>query len=281
MRARQRTVGLAIGPARRSWRPCRDVAPVGTHGFLCLPPVCTVCAPRHGIDRLCSKEGSRMDRDSLGYAGWRDYSPLLLNPLRPARRRADLARYVWHCPAERLVARYRQHVRPGHLDVGPGTGVLPRPIRPDDRQRRDDRRPEPERPAPRSQAPCGPRCDRRRGERPRAAAGTSWLPVGGAPSRDPLPARAVRAPGARRGERRARPRARRGVLRGLGPGPRRPLLPARPRVLATFNRQGRFDNLDDSEESLRAMLAQSFERVELSTIGSIAVFSATGPKTAA
>jgi hypothetical protein len=47
-------------------------------------------------------------------------------------------------------------------------------------------------------------------------------------------------------------------------------------LLRLFNRQGGFDNLDDSEESLRRMLSASFEQVEIEVIGSIAAFSASG-----
>ncbi len=51
VRARRRGVGLAIGPARRSWRPCGDAALVGTRRLPCLPPMQRVCATRHRIDR--------------------------------------------------------------------------------------------------------------------------------------------------------------------------------------------------------------------------------------
>ena len=50
------------------------------------------------------------------------------------------------------------------------------------------------------------------------------------------------------------------------------------RVLGAFNRRGAFDNLDDTEEGLRAILAASFEHVMLETVGSTAIFSATKPR---
>ena len=50
------------------------------------------------------------------------------------------------------------------------------------------------------------------------------------------------------------------------------------RVLTAFNRQGGFDNLDDTEDGLRAILEQSFERVELDVVGSAALFVASGPR---
>jgi hypothetical protein len=52
-------------------------------------------------------------------------------------------------------------------------------------------------------------------------------------------------------------------------------------MLAAFNRHGGFDNLGDAEPGLRQILAASFEQVRLETIGSIAVFSASGPITLA
>ena len=48
--------------------------------------------------------------------------------------------------------------------------------------------------------------------------------------------------------------------------------------LSVFNRQRGFDNLADTEDGLRGILGASFEQVELEAIGSIAVFSATGPR---
>jgi len=50
------------------------------------------------------------------------------------------------------------------------------------------------------------------------------------------------------------------------------------RVLHAFNRRGAFDNLEDSERLLREMLGASFEQVEMSTLGSIAIFAAWNPR---
>ena len=52
------------------------------------------------------------------------------------------------------------------------------------------------------------------------------------------------------------------------------------RVLTVFNRQGGFDNLDDSEAGLREILGASFEHVELEIVGSAAIFAATHPRVA-
>ena len=64
-----------------------------------------------------------MDRDDPAWKGQRDYTPRLLN----AYDRIVLgivAKAVWRCPTPRLVDGYRQHIRPRHLDVGPGTGYF-------------------------------------------------------------------------------------------------------------------------------------------------------------
>ena len=52
-------------------------------------------------------------------------------------------------------------------------------------------------------------------------------------------------------------------------------------MLGAFNRQGGFDNLADTEAGLVEILQASFERVEIETIGSIAIFVAAVPRTAA
>jgi SAM-dependent methyltransferase len=64
-----------------------------------------------------------MDRDDPAYRGQADYSELLLRLYDPLVL-GPIARYVWRCPAELGVRMYRQHIRPNHLDVGPGTGYF-------------------------------------------------------------------------------------------------------------------------------------------------------------
>jgi ubiquinone/menaquinone biosynthesis C-methylase UbiE len=49
-------------------------------------------------------------------------------------------------------------------------------------------------------------------------------------------------------------------------------------VLKAFNRQGAFDNLDDTAEGLREILEGSFGRVDVEVTRSIALFTATGPR---
>ena len=50
------------------------------------------------------------------------------------------------------------------------------------------------------------------------------------------------------------------------------------RYLRAFNWQGGFDNLDDTEAGLRDILGAAFDQVELEIVGSISIFSATGPR---
>ncbi len=221
-----------------------------------------------------------MDRDSVGYAGWRDYSPLLLNLYDPLVV-GPIARHVWHCPADRLVARYRQYVRPGHLDVGPGTGYflarsgLPTAsavtiVDPNPNVLRHARRRLPALDVTAVQASVLEPLPVPGGFRSAAL----HLVIHCLPG--PFERKALAVANV------ARVLAPDGVFFGasvLGRAGRHSRL-ARG-FLATFNRQGGFDNLDDSEGSLAAMLAQSFDQVELSTIGSIAVFSATEPKATA
>ena len=44
------------------------------------------------------------------------------------------------------------------------------------------------------------------------------------------------------------------------------------------NRRGAFDNLGDTEAGLREILGASFEGVDLETVGSFAIFTATNPR---
>jgi hypothetical protein len=46
-------------------------------------------------------------------------------------------------------------------------------------------------------------------------------------------------------------------------------------MLRANNRRGTFDNLDDTEDGLRQILEASFARVEVETVGSMVVFTAT------
>jgi len=218
-----------------------------------------------------------MDRSDPAWKGQSDYTRLLLNAYDPIVL-GPVARFVWHCPAEGLVERYRRNVRPGHLDVGPGTGYfLARAGLPDGSpvtildpnrnvlahasgrlQRLDVTQVEADvlKPLPVT------------GPFQSAALHLVIHCLPGPLERKALAVRNVAAT-----------LAPDGVLFGasvLGVSGNHSWLARR--VLTVFNRQGGFDNLDDTEEGLREILSASFEQVELETVGSAALFVARTPR---
>lgn len=218
-----------------------------------------------------------MDRDDPAYRGQRDYNRVLLNLYDPLVV-GVAARLFWRCPTTRLVDGYRRHIRDRHLDVGPGTGYF----------------------IDRSGLPDGSRVTildpntnvlRHTSRRLRRLDVTSVeadvlkpLPVDG-----PFDSAALQmvihclpGPMSRKAaaiSNVAATLAPDGVLFGasvLGTSGDQTRLSRR--VLAAFNRQGGFDNLSDTEEGLRDILADSFGHVELETVGAVAIFAATGPR---
>jgi SAM-dependent methyltransferase len=218
-----------------------------------------------------------MDRDDPAYRGQADYSRPLLNLYDPLVI-GPIARFVWRCPSTRLVERYRQRIRRPHLDVGPGTGYF----------------------LDRSGLPDGssvtildpnPNVLRHASRRLRRLNVTAVeadvlkpLPVDG-----PFESAALHlvlhclpGPLSRKAEAVANVAAvlaPTGVLFGasvLGRSGSHTWVARR--VLTAFNARGAFDNLDDTEDGLRDILSAAFERIELETVGSIAIFAATNPR---
>ena len=219
-----------------------------------------------------------MDRDDPAYRGQRDYTRRLLKLYDPLVL-GFAARVVWRCPTGRLVERYRQHIRDRHLDVGPGTGYF----------------------LERSGLPDGSRVTildpnanvldhttRRLRHlevttveadvlKPLPVAGTFdsaalHLVIHCLPG--PLSRKAAAVANV------AAVLAPTGVLFGASVlGTSGPHTRLSRRVLAAFDRRGAFDNLDDSQEGLREILWAAFEQVELETVGSMAIFTATTPRT--
>jgi SAM-dependent methyltransferase len=220
-----------------------------------------------------------MDRDDPAYRGQSDYTRSLLRVYDPVVV-GIVARAVWRCPASRLVEGYRQHTRDRHLDVGPGTGYF----------------------LERSGLPDGSRVTildpnanvldhagrhlRRLDVTAVEADVLKPLPVDGPfesaalnlvihclPS--PMSRKAVAVANV------AATLAPTGVLFGASVlGTAGPQTWLSRRVLAAFNTRGAFDNLGDTEEGLREILAASFEHVELETVGSIAIFAAAMSRSA-
>jgi SAM-dependent methyltransferase len=218
-----------------------------------------------------------MDRDDPAYRGQSDYTPLLLKAYDPLV--VPFARFVWRCPTTRLVEGYRKHIRDRHLDVGPGTGYF----------------------IERSGLSRGSRVtildpntnvlrhvSRRLGQFDITAVEADVLkplPVVGPFDSaalhmvihclpGPLSRKAVAVANV------AAVLAPAGVLFGASVlGTSGPQTWLSRRVLNAFNRRAAFDNLTDTEEGLREILAASFEHVELETVGSIAIFVAANPLT--
>ena len=218
-----------------------------------------------------------MDRDDPAYRGQSEYTRPLLKLYDPLVL-GPIARFVWRCPATRLVERYRQRIRSRHLDVGPGTGYfLERSGLPDG--------------SPVTILDPNPNVLRHVSQRlvqlditaveadvlkPLPVSGTFdsaalHLVIHCLPG--PLPSKAAAVANV------AAVLAPDGVLFGasvLGTSGRHTW--AARRMLDAFNRQGGFDNLNDTEEGLGEILAASFEHVELETVGSVAIFAATTPR---
>jgi SAM-dependent methyltransferase len=221
---------------------------------------------------------SSMDRDNPAYRGQSDYNRPLLRLYDPLVL-GFAARFVWRCPTTRLVEGYRRHIRDSHLDVGPGTGYF----------------------LERSGLPDGSRvtivdpnanvldhASRRLRHLDVTAIEADVLkplPVDGPFDSaalhlvihclpGPLPRKAAAVANV------AAVLAPTGVLFGASVlGTAGPQTWLSRRVLDAFNRRAAFDNLNDSEEGLGEILAASFEHVELETVGSVAIFAATNPRT--
>src|SRR4051794_33941776 len=218
-----------------------------------------------------------MERDDPAYAGQREYTPLFLRIYDPVVL-GFFTPVVWRCPTTRLVEEYRRHLSERHLDVGPGTGYF----------------------LDRAGLPDGSRITlldpnlnvlghasrrlRRLDIATVEADVCKPLPVHG-----PFDSAALNGvlhclpgPLARKGAAVANVAAvltPTGVLFGasiLGLSGRHTWLSRT--ILKVNNRRGTFDNLRDTEEGLAEILEASFERVELETVGTMAIFAATDPR---
>jgi SAM-dependent methyltransferase len=219
-----------------------------------------------------------MDRDDPAYRGQKDYGELLLRLYDPLVL-GPIARYVWRCPTEELLRPYRQHIRPNHLDVGPGTGYF----------------------LAHAGLPAGSRVTildpnrtvlRHVTRRLRDLEVTALeadvlkpLPVAG-----PFDSAAMNAvlhclPGPL--ERKAVAVA--NVASVLAPGATffgATVLGRSARhtrmgraFLEAFNWRGAFDNLDDTEDGIAEILRRSFRQVTIESFGGLAIFEATRPVT--
>ncbi len=218
-----------------------------------------------------------MDRDDPAYRGQADYSRLLLRLYDPIVL-GPVARYVWRCPAERLEAGYRLHIRSPHLDIGPGTGAFI------ERSGLPDRSPVTLLDPNPNVLAVATRRLRRLDVTAVEADVLKPPPVDGpfTSAAMNLVIHCLPGPHARKATAVANVAA---VLAPDGHlfgstvlGETGPQTALSRTVLRAFNRRGAFDNLDDSAGSLRSILEASFDDVKIQTIGSIATFLATGPR---
>jgi len=218
-----------------------------------------------------------MDRDDPAYPGQSEYTPAFLR-IYDAVILGIFTRFVWRCPTPRLVNEYRRHIRTDHLDVGPGTGYF----------------------IERSGLASGARVtllDPNPNVLDYASRRLARLDVTAVQANvlEPLPVAGPFSSAALHGVIHCLPGplARKapavanvaavlapdGVLFGMSIlGPREPQSRLARRMLASVNRRGTFDNLDDTRDGLREILAASFETVEIGTVGSVAIFAATNPR---
>jgi SAM-dependent methyltransferase len=218
-----------------------------------------------------------MDRNDPAYRGQSDYNELLLRLYDPLVL-GPIARFVWRFSTDRGVDLYRQHIRPNHLDVGPGTGYF----------------------LEHAGLPSGSKVTildpnrnvlRHVTRRLRDLDVTAVeadvlkpLPVAG-----PFDSAAMSAvlhclPGPL--ERKAAAVA--NVARVLAPNATffgASVLGRSARhtrlgraFLTAFNRRGAFDNLDDTDEGIAEILRRSFRQVTIETTGGLALFTATNPE---
>lgn len=219
-----------------------------------------------------------MQPDDPGYRGQSEYTPFFLKIYDPVIL-GFFTRVVWRCPTTLLVERYRRHIRPRHLDVGPGTGYFleraglaagtPVTILDPNRnvldyasrrlQRLDITAIEAD--------VCKPLSLDATFDSAALHGVIHCLP-------GPLSRKAVAVANV------AAVLAPTGVLFGASIlGPLAPHTWLSRKVLDVNNRRGIFDNLGDTQEGLGEILGASFEQVELETVGSMAVFAAAKPRT--
>jgi SAM-dependent methyltransferase len=217
-----------------------------------------------------------MDRNDPAYRGQADYNGLMLRLYDPIVL-GPITRFVWRYPKTPHLRLYRKHIRPNHLDVGPGTGYCIRHAGLADGSKVSILDPNPN--VLRYVERRLPGLDVTAVE----ADVLKPLPISG-----PFESAALSfvlhclpGPMERKAlaiEHIAQVMAPDGVLFGstvLGRAARHTRMGRA--FLTAFNRRGAFDNLDDTEAGLRAILERSFREVSIEIVRGVAVFVATYP----
>ncbi len=215
--------------------------------------------------------------DAPAYAGQKHYTSRFLRIYDPLVLRL-FGPFVWRCPTSRLVQHYERHVRPRHLDVGPGTGFflerarLPEGIELTLLDPNSDvlahaaRRLASLKPSTVQADVLKPLPLDQRFES--AALNYVWHCLPGPEWRKSAAIQHV-----------ASVLDDDGVLFGATVLGERDVHNWFSRAAMQSNvRQGIFDNLGDTAAGLRAALDESFEQAEMETVGCVAVFSASEPR---
>jgi ubiquinone/menaquinone biosynthesis C-methylase UbiE len=217
-----------------------------------------------------------MERSDPSYKGQAGYNPVLLG-IYDAWVLKFMAPTVWKMPVPPMVERYRRHMRSRHLDVGPGTGYFiekaappagteitlldPNPHVLEHASRRLE-----------SMAPTTVEADVMKPlpvDGPFDSAALSFVLHC---LRDPMTNKATAIRNI------ADVLTPEGVLfGGTVLGTEASHTRAARAFLWAANKQGGFDNLDDTVDGLREILGASFRDVEVQVVGSAALFSATAP----
>jgi SAM-dependent methyltransferase len=218
-----------------------------------------------------------LERDDPAYAGQKHYTSRFLRIYDPLVLRF-YSRFVWRCPNPVLIRHYDAHLGRRHLDVGPGTGwFLERAQLPEDFELT-------------LLDPNGDVLDfaarRLTHLNPALVQADVLKPLPFEPRFDSVALNYVLhcLPGPMS----CKSEAVRNVRDVLAPGgtvfgatlvsdPERHNRISRT-AMNVNTRKGIFDNLEDTEEAVRNLLTASFEQVDLSVTGSVAVFACTGPR---
>jgi SAM-dependent methyltransferase len=218
-----------------------------------------------------------MERSDPSYKGQAGYNPAML-AIYDVWVLKFMTRAVWKTSVPLGVEQYRRHLRPRHLDVGPGTGYFIAEAAPPAGTRISLLDPNPnvlEKASKRlaSYAPETVEADVMKPlpvEGPFDSAALSFVlhclrgPMANKATAIRNIADVLAPEGVFFG----------GTVLGLGADHTR----SARAFLRAANKQGGFDNLDDTVDGLREILDASFGHVEIQVSGSSALFSATGPR---
>jgi ubiquinone/menaquinone biosynthesis C-methylase UbiE len=220
-----------------------------------------------------------MDRDDPAYKGQAGYNAFLLAIYDPFVL-GFMARVVWRCPIPPVIERYRQHLGRRHLDVGPGTGYFIEHAAPPAGTQITLLDPNPNVLAHSSR--------RLAAMHPTTIQSDVMKPL---PVQGPFDSAALNfVLHCLRGPQSHKAVAIRNVAAVLEPhgvlfggtvlGTAERHTPQARAILWAFNRKGDFDNLGDTADGLRQILEDTFRAAEVDVIGSVALFTATGPRQA-